>query len=94
MTLKNSTKTIANCVPSEMTGRDGVSPQPSLHQHYHDQFHQNQTPSALFPDHHLKLTCSSCDQRDSSAVNKINYLKRKRETVDREERRKVTKEVS
>ena len=41
-----------------------------------------------------KLTCSSCDQRDSSAVNKINYLKRKRETVDREERRKVTKEVS
>jgi hypothetical protein len=41
-----------------------------------------------------KLTYSSCDQRDSSAVNKINYLKRKRETVDQEKRCKVTKEVS
>ena len=40
------------------------------------------------------LTCSSCDKIDSSTVNKINYLKRKRETVDREERRKVIKEVS
>ena len=41
-----------------------------------------------------KLTCSSCNKLDSSTVNKINYLKRKRETVDRGERRKVIKEVS
>ena len=42
-----------------------------------------------------KLSCSSCDKLDTSAVNRIQYLKRKSDaSTDREERRKMIKEVS
>ena len=42
-----------------------------------------------------KLSCSSCNKLDSSAVNRINYLKRKRDaSTDQNDKRKVMKEVS
>ena len=42
-----------------------------------------------------KLSCSLCDKLDTSTVSRVQYLKRKSDaSTDREERRKMIKEVS